>query len=823
MKLGMPDSIPSRQKFILELMEVIFFNNKDKTGYSYANDSKKMASSLDLGEGQDFVISQDHNILSFLLLMNHYNVLLKNEIDDLVVIGGFLKRYSNTLESTFYGDSNIRLWMRTENGSFTKSFEIALFYSYLFLNMQDRKKERYAYFKRLLSYLGVSSIDSFYDPVLSTFDIERTEGEDLFSGYKVPCLADISVKIFMLAMLTICCIIGRKKEKQEKYIQVFQTEYKSILQEYIDVYEGIEFADKTLFESVNRFDPRTIHSSEPDKMKIENFYVPVQFYRNGYRIEHPLSDLDSCAHSKRRIIQAKTGMGKSIYLQTMVLGMLKDKYMSESDERLNKLFKSMTPPQDMLVISVPASMFSYCYQKKEYQKWTSNFIDLYYNVMWKLSGGYNFFSNRAVQGLGNHKGFSPKDAAKTFEMLYDYLKRLALQGKLILVLDSFDEIYSGKMRQAYIEAINSFYKEYCDYFEESEIGAHVIISTREMSPKTMADLKNVLKIDDTGIFTIDSFDETRQKELVRNWIYFLKHDDRDNKFKQIWKQIQDNHYYKKYADNPYTLSVLCNESGKGLVNITKSFVDTLINEMNYNHAHCPDLLVSTMIYNMKTILQKIALELVKSGTSYFSNITLNQRLREYIPATGYNEEDISQAIKQVNEIIVTDVGLIVPADGRDDDYQFINDLIRYELAVEGVIEELGTDIAVRILKEEILPENISVDDFVGVMVPLICHLRDNYQLSEKLVYNLAMRDFSNNEENIILTDAVKNLILSKYASSVVDENNPPSTLASLVYRLQRIALMRLFTSAAFNPDDNQLQEIKNSAAYNNNKDKIKQY
>lgn len=816
MKYIIPEVIPNRKGFISELMKVIFFDNDAEIGYRYAENCQKKVDEL----GLDHTISPDHDILNLLFLMNHHYYLLKGE-NHRLVHPNFLTTYPDQIHKTFCEAGSINQWLREDTGYLNSTFHVALFYSYLFLIIDGRNQEQWNYFEKLLSYLGVVQIDDLMVPYLSTFDLKKREGSDYNIGLEVEALTDLSVQLFTLAMLTMCCIVGRKPKVQEQYISIFQNKCKSMLQKYQDACDGIEFANNTLFESVNRFDPRTIRSSEPDKMKIENFYVPVQFYRNEREIEHPLSGIDQNVNSKRAILQAKTGMGKSTYLQTMVLGMLKDRFLEKPDTQLTSLFNDMEVPEGMMVISVPASMFSYCFQKREYNKWTKSFVDLYFNAMWKLSGGYNFFSNRSIQDLKEARQFLPSNEEETLEIVDDYLKRMADEGKLVLILDSFDEIYSGDMRNAYIRALNSFYDDYC----EGKVGAHVIISSREMSPATMNSLKAALKINDNDIYKINSFDEARQKKLVKNWIYFLTHDrsEKEKQFNLLWKQIQENHFYQKYADNPYTLSVLCYDSGKGLVNITKSFVDSLIDEMNYNQRNCSDFLVLNMIHNMRQILQEIALEIVESGQTYFSNLTLNQKLRSHVSASGMEEETIRHAIAQVNEIIVTDVGLVVPADGRDDDYQFINDLIRYELAVEAVIQLLGTSDEGKFFIKGVLPEIADVQAFVGVMVPLICHMEDNFQISEKLVYDLTMRNFDNKEENQILTEAVEDLVLTKYATSLFNISNPPAKYKNLVYRLQRLALMRLFTSTEFHPAADQLRAIENSTAYKNNKDKIKSY
>ena len=62
----------------------------------------------------------------------------------------------------------------------------------------------------------------------------------------------------------------------------------------------------------------------------------------------------------------------------------------QPDERIESLSQDISLPSNMYVIYIPAYMFSYCYQNNDYKDWTSDFITLYFNSMFRLSSAIDF-------------------------------------------------------------------------------------------------------------------------------------------------------------------------------------------------------------------------------------------------------------------------------------------------------------------------------------------------------------------------------------------------------------------------------------------------
>ena len=198
-----------------------------------------------------------------------------------------------------------------------------------------------------------------------------------------------------------------------------------------------------------------------------------------------------------------------MYLQTAALKLLKERYeVLDSGEDVDDGGK-------LLLISIPAKMFTYCFRSgARYRSWTADFIDLFFNCMWKLYPAENFFSKRS------NLDFRPAalDAWGEFkltEALKRYIKRKAEAGELVALFDSFDEVSSGAERSAYVKALAAFCETHCIYpVQDGKSGALVVVSSREMSPSTMAQLRDSLKLDaHTEAFGICQLTEAQQAEL----------------------------------------------------------------------------------------------------------------------------------------------------------------------------------------------------------------------------------------------------------------------------------------------------------------------
>ena len=221
--------------------------------------------------------------------------------------------------------------------------------------------------------------------------------------------------------------------------------------------------------------------------------------------------------------------------------------------------------------------------------------------------------------------------------------------------------------------------------------------------------------------------------------------------------------------------------------------------------------------NIIKILQDVAGETVIHDNPCFSRHKLNQYLSKVIDKTDLTENDVEAYIERLHEIFVTEVGLIVPADGADSDYQFINSQIRFELAAKGIQRALEHDEKASIYREVILPSITNVEEYVGLLVPLLCNINlENVQLAELLVLDLAMYDFKRDSDERILIRTMLDLLLNRYGSNIATAETPGVKDAKYVHRAQRVLLMRILTSKNFKVTEIEKKELANSSAFRSN-------
>jgi hypothetical protein len=263
------------------------------------------------------------------------------------------------------------------------------------------------------------------------------------------------------------------------------------------------------------------------------------------------------------------------------------------------------------------------------------------------------------------------------------------------------------------------------------------------------------------------------------------------------------------------LSVVCFYFEYDLSDITQRFIKTLVDRMINTNKNIDDVL-HNVLRGVERILQEIAGETITSGNPHFSRQKFNRYLRRKIDKTDLTPEDIDRKIETLHEIFVTEVGLIVPADGDDDDYQFINNQIRYELAAKGIQNNLERDEMYSFYHEDLLSSISNVSEYVGFLVPLLCHIKDeNLQLAEMLVSDLAFYDFQDGEEPILI-EAMLDLLLSRYGSSIVTTSEPGDSAAKYINRAQRMVLIRVLSSPSLNLSDKEKEEFADLPVYQKN-------
>lgn len=843
MKVCIPETIPSRSEFLTKLLDAIFPDLEEKnfarTGYGYTAACDYACKELGLSKGdldEDDLLVEDSKIFRLMYELNaSYETIFNKKAA--ILFSTAEKYYLKTSISLTSGEKNCRAyecyskslytfcdqtsgsikgWLKpaSESSRLNKSFEIATFFTYLLLMRPECKETRRAFLDYCFSVMGATDFEESVKFELYNFNWEDIHQTGTIDGRTFNRLTNRPIIVLGTIVLTILELLGNyAPEKDADRIEAFYSLLKELFKEEFTTARATVAAERALFNSLRFFEPRSIQTAK--KLYPQDFFVMPVFTNENTEVANPLSEITNASKSKRLLIMAKTGLGKSAYLQMATLCMLEEKFASDVEDGLKQFAKKLNVPHDTYVLSIPAKMFSFCFRDERYRDWTNDFIALYFNFMWKIVSGYNCFSTQTSQRITGLFEKTQNEDFEVTEALYNYIQELARRGKLILLLDSFDEISSGNMRNAYLKSVAAFYDQYCCYPEANDTGAHVIISSREMSPKTMKNLEHALEIGhEREIYGISLLNREQREELISKWNRFANIP--ENESKTIMNQIEENHYYLDYSVNPYMLSVVCFYFGHDLGSITQRYISFLVDRMMKNN-RTADPVIQDVLMNISKILQDIAGETITEGSAHFSRQKLDRYLSRFIDKGELTEEEFENYIERLHETFITEVGLIVPADGNDLDYQFINNQIRYELAAKGIQRVLTDDEKTSVYRELIFPSITNVEEYVGLLVPLLCDINlENVKLAEQLVSDLAMYDFKNEKENQVLTTTMMDLLLNRYGGSIITASNPGIKDRMYVRRAQRILLMRLFSSSAFRPSQIEKISILSSPAYTAN-------
>ena len=94
------------------------------------------------------------------------------------------------------------------------------------------------------------------------------------------------------------------------------------------------------------------------------------------------------------------------------------------------------------------------------------------------------------------------------------------------------------------------------------------------------------------------------------------------------------------------------------------------------------------------------------------------------------------------------------------------------------------------------------------------HIKE-LQISVELIKELVYRDYSTQEENKELIQAMLDLILSRYGSNVATTLKPGDRDKAAVFYIQKLLMSRILSSSGFNPTNEEKQAILSCAAYVN--------
>ena len=727
------------------------------------------------------------------------------------------ERFLNSFCDDYSG--SLKNWLSEKNGKINKSFETAVFFTYLMLLTSRSTAEQKKYLDQALSYLGISSVEEAVHHEMIKYNWESCTESNQSSESNNCLSANRAILTLAVINYTLLVAVGEDEKRQAPVERLHQFVLE-LYNEELKASAAMESAIHAWLNDVQQYEPRSIELTKSG-VKPQDFYVYPRFEDSTGASVDPIAALANASASQRIIVRAKTGMGKTMFLHMASLCMLwKNMKPSSVNQALLDLAERISAPTDRYILFIPASMFSFCYSNRKYKNWTLDLVDLFFNCIFELSRSYNFYSGNNIQ---RYSVLQEDEKQVSYHSVSQAIRKqvaeLAKQGRLVLLADSFDEIVAGEMRKAYVKALSRFVSTYCVPVGDDNIGAHVIITTREMSSETMQTLSNVLRVNSkTNEFAILPLTSEQSSLLIANWGRY--YGETPLEINKTILGFASNHFCAEFAVNPYMLSVLCAKKGFAYDRVTQEFINALIAKLRLNYRAKNEVVIDILqSQNLLTILQNVALKTIENGINYFSEVELEKQIKTFISDEELSDNQIVEALQQLHELFVTAVGLIVPADGQDSAYQFINDQIRFFLAARGIRRELANYERRSSIYRNILESQDNVEGYVGLLIPLLSDLKDNAdpELAEMLVSDLALRDSSEAEEPILVR-AMIDLILGRYGANITT----PSTVGKsdsgrATKRTQRILMLRLFSSSAFIPNEGEKLSIRRSPAYCFNK------
>lgn len=562
-------------------------------------------------------------------------------------------------------------------------------------------------------------------------------------------------------------------------------------------------AEKSWLADVIKFRPRSMDRVQD--LSMQDFYVRPDFeFQKGSR-EAPLRIISKATTSIRSLIVAQTGMGKSMYVRMSSLCFCRE--LLDNDLQIEHLSAANELTNNIYVIYIPAYMFSYCYQNQEYRSWTDDFAKLYFNCMFRLSMAINFdkHDKRQIRIDSECANYIIDDELE-YSPLGEYILALARKGRLILIADSFDEIVSGDMRMAYINSLVKFRKHYCDFPEA--VGAHILLTSREMSQDTMNSLKSALE--STNIYKIMPLSPDKQEELIKKWDRAFPGEGIQDNIKQL-----DNHFFVELCKNPYMLSVVCGKHGNKINNVTDKLITDVMSlrtSMNVDSLESDVLRSVLQPKKLKEIMQNLALETIKQQISHFPKNLLVEYFIPELKGYDLSENEVKYCCETLVSFFTTSVGLIVPADYEDDHFQFISDQIKYELASSKLFQEAPIFQMQNCLS--VLSGMKNDIEYLALIVPLICKATNSPLISEKLIQNLVLREFESDNLKLV-SRALLDLILQRYGNNITHEHTEVSgtPLYDCIVHSDRLIMMRLLSLPSLSLTEVEKKGVLQSNAY----------
>ncbi len=586
----------------------------------------------------------------------------------------------------------------------------------------ERLRDREYTLRELLSgwlmELGIDGYEfSFDDTDVFSLEKDRTG------------LVSVPARIFILSLVALFRL-ARKNDTdyenatREAFHKLFEKRYSS----YFKAKATFREAQRTLYESIIRFIPRGTDTAH----YIEELYVVPGFKNN----QNPSLSVEN---NTSVLLTGASGLGKSLYASVFSACSYVNAGMA-GNEALSEIADDLNIRSRKCALMLSSKMInSFLGKAAGRNRDGITFADIFTEKIFDQTKNINYYYDGEAFGMER-----PKDGAVDMEAVTSYLRLLSTEGRLVFVLDAFDEIPED-FRKDYFDLLKRTKEEYQN--------AAFLITSRMLSGSTMDQLKRCLGVH--ADIEITPFDHDRQKELLNKWRDVLKISKENKEYNALYDLIVKNRFAEKFANNPFMLSVLANSyvntnSIKTIILASSAKFCTLFNS-RHSSGHFMELSDKTA-----EIIKKLSLISLKKTGSAIERSDVYDVIGSYDASF---EISILQDLDSIVSDFLAGIGLIIPLEHSDEQYTFVNKCIPYELGSQELLNRNPDDLGSE------LDRIFSDDDNYEILEPLLCSIGidDTQRIRQLLDYLSARFKASKKEEKLRIQHEFRKILAGGYS------------------------------------------------------------
>ncbi len=324
-------------------------------------------------------------------------------------------------------------------------------------------------------------------------------------------------------------------------------------------------------------------------------------------------------------------------------------------------------------------------------------------------------------------------------------------GKVLLLLDGFDEIQDATQQHK----IQNLIQEFTDSYPENKIFASSRIAGYKDELTKYDEKENPILFPKVEIVP---FTDDQIKQFLDKW--FKDDKDSKRKIKDIWDVVSKNERIKEIARNPLILSLLAIVSG----------VKKLPERKTDLYRKCIELLMSKwdsvrrvvrQFYfdderTKRRILQQVALDMQKDGITTIARQRIENLIGKHLAETQYSAEVSKEFLKEIEKS-----SYLIHEISRNR-YQFMHLTFQEYLAAYQLYEEQNYDLVTSFFRKPKWQETIILfAGIIGKIDKLVEALKEK-EKSDVILLAKCLTDAQSTDKKIKI-DVAKNLleILSK--------------------------------------------------------------